>query len=342
MEKNKIFGVVEDISDFVSDSWTKSVNEMGKVLTVCVEQIDEHSDNIRDFFEDVEKSVFNFVGNILKDSFDDSKVSPAEFEIIKSNFDYASKDMWCIPLVHNMSGQNILEIDDLKSLDYFKNNGFDDFLSLSFRLNFVVNFRRLMHGDFFSYDRDKLRAGMQRFNEGNYYEAIGYFLKMIDGMSIKRLLAYKSLNKLGDFYSTSVTSYASLFAIHSTLKYNGAISSELDYLAKRAHYERVSVRGTAEQEIINALKLEKEFSFLDYNLLHLLVCNSLLNSLGCLYATARWSDGKPKYFNRNWYSHGMYDVDDVTYQDCVQVMLIFYHLFVFFDVFDPVDVKESV
>ena len=129
MEKNRFFDAIEDISDFVSDSWTKSVNEMGKVLTVCVEQIDEHSDNIRDFFEDVEKSVFNFVGNILKDSFDDSKVSPAEFEIIKSNFDYASKNMWCIPLVHNMSGQNILEIDDLKSSDYFKNNGFDDFLS---------------------------------------------------------------------------------------------------------------------------------------------------------------------------------------------------------------------
>ena len=280
-------------------------------------------------------SVTSYIQEVIKES---TFLDVESFNSIVKNYDFLSKNLWCCNCIGIFFKD---EVDvfgdlDLKVPNYFEKFDFNKFSSDTVLSRLFLEFGCFIEEDVIDnfFDKEKLKLGLKYFSSGDYYTTVGLFLKIIDSLSIKKLLKNEELGVRHNDDEIKTTLRVSVNAICDILLNNSVIEFSDKFEYSKFCLKDDNFTLSKEKSIIKLGCNDGYTSYFNEDIRYLFVSYSLLKTLSILYALAPWDKGKPRLFNRHWYEHGMYDVEDVSKEDCIKVMFICFHMLMLYSVLD--------
>lgn len=172
--------------------------------------------------------------------------------------------------------------------------------------NSIENIKHNLSSD----DTNKFNEALNDFDNKRYYSCANMLCGIIDSLSIKQCakdIETGVINNTCDA-SQGFNSFRKIINNH----FNGKIPS----------------LKTDDRKVNRHTELENRFKNHKFSLFNLYEISALFNLIMCMImffhntAFKDYKINKPTVINRNWLSHGMYNLDDITEIDCIKLILI--------------------
>lgn len=158
-------------------------------------------------------------------------------------------------------------------------------------------------------DIGKFNNALDDFKNKKYYNCASMLCGIIDSLSIKQCTHDISIGKINNTDKVS----QGWLSFQKVMKYNYNIIS-----LSVARNDNKNRKNIIEQRMI-----DNSIAFCDYWGI-CAVYNLILCMLRLFYDTdfKEYETNKPTIINRNWISHGMYNLNDINETDCIKLILI--------------------
>lgn len=288
--------------------------------------IDRTRENLDNYINEIQRLYPGFPTNVqIIDLENDDKKEEAImlFPKIILLLTYKTADLgWCIERKPKMKNNKILLSKIERKITEYNFISDEIVLEIDKYANDIITDKAIKdiisETKLYSSDKAKIDKAYHFFCQNDFYTCSFYLATLIDSQNIKTELKH-FLEEGGDIPSQCWKSYIRIVEYHfaKILFDNERIRTDklVNGKTRREEFEK----------LINKINYKNFIGNEDLFINIFAIGYSLLN----FFENTDWSkyhNERPAYFNRNWLTHGMYNIDDIERIDCVKLFFLLYSI----------------